>query len=161
MTLFIFMLLIRLTTNLFILIISCWQTICTYLSSHLLYSQIYTFINQLVPFVCVFHLALHALIFQVICCSAYRQTHPKMNVPVNFDASGYNHKDLPANSTAHTCTRSKPFSHSFFCIYSGLPPQSTCPPNYCSTYIQIYPEINLPLYHDPFLPANHKHLPVD
>ena len=24
-----------------------------------------------------------------------------MNVPVNFDASGYNHEDLPANSTVY------------------------------------------------------------
>ena len=47
---------------LFILIISFRQNVCTYLSSHLFskYSQIYPFINQPVPFVCVFQLALHA-----------------------------------------------------------------------------------------------------
>ena len=45
-----------------ILIISFRHTVCTYcpLTCCSKYSQIYPFINQSVPFVCVFHLALHA-----------------------------------------------------------------------------------------------------
>ena len=65
------------------------------------YSQIYLFIDQLVQFVCFSPGFTCTLICQFICWSAYQQTHPKMNVPVNFDASDYNHEDLPANSTVY------------------------------------------------------------
>ena len=103
------------------------------------------------------------LFCQFICWSVYWQTHLKMNVPVNFDASGYNLKDLPADSTVYMSIDApiQKLSPSFLCIHSELPPRSTHPPNYCSTYIHIYLETNLPLYHDAFLPANHEDLPVD
>ena len=45
-------------------------------------------------FICTF-------ICQLICWSAYRQTHTKMNVPVNFDASGYNNEDPSADLTVY------------------------------------------------------------
>ena len=83
-----------------------------------------------------------------------------MNVPVNFDASGYNHEDLPADSTFYM-SKDAPIQKLSLFIFMH-PYRITRPPNYCSTYIiQIYLEINLPLYHDAFLPANHKDLPVD
>ena len=57
-------------------VLTCPLTCCSK------YSQIYPFINQLVPFVCVCHLTLHA----------HLSVNPDMNVPVN---SGY---DLFKNS---------------------------------------------------------------
>ena len=44
------------------------------------------------------------------------------------------------------------------CIHSDLPLRSTRPPSYSTKYIQIYPEMNLPVYHDAFLPTNHEDL---
>ena len=77
------------------------------------------------------------LICQFICWSAYRQTHTKMNVPVNFDASGYNNEGPPADSTVYMSIDAavQKLSRAFLCIYSELPPRSTRPPGYCSTYI--------------------------
>ena len=102
-------------------------------------------------------------ICQFICWSAYRQTHTKMNVPVNFASSGYNNEDPPAHSTVYMSIDAavQKLFPCILCIYCELPSWSTLPPNYCSAYIQNYPEINLPLYHDAFLPANHEDLPVD
>ena len=87
-----------------------------------------------------------------------------MNVLVNFDASGYKHEDLLADSTVYMSIdapvqKLSPFSvmHPFrftFTIY--LSTQLLL-----YIYIQIYLEINVPLYHDAFLPANHEDLPVD
>ena len=83
-------------------IISFQQIVCTYLSSQLLF---WVFAD--LPFyqptgsicVCFSPGFTCTLICQLICWSSYRQTHQKMNVPVNFDASGYNHEDLSADST--------------------------------------------------------------
>ena len=67
------------------------------------YSQVNLFTSQPVQFVCFFtcfymhtYLSTHMLV-----CMSVRQTHPKMNVPVNIDVSGYNHEDLPADSTVY------------------------------------------------------------
>ena len=66
-------------------VLTCPLTCCSK------YSQIYLFINQPVQFVCVCFSPGFTCTFicQIICWSAYRQTHPKMNVPVNFDATWY------------------------------------------------------------------------
>jgi len=78
-------------------VLTCPLTCCSK------YSQIYlSSINR-------FHLCVFCfppgftctLICQLICWTAYRQTHRKINVPVNFDAFGYNHEDLPADSTVY------------------------------------------------------------
>ena len=83
-----------------------------------------------------------------------------MNVPVNFDASGYNHEDPPADSTVYMSIDAPVqnlfpfiFMHPFLIISTIYPTQLDI--------IIIYPKINLPLYHDAFLPANHENLPVD
>ena len=83
-------------------IISFRQTVCTYLSSHLLFWVLADLpFHQPTGSICVCFSPgfTCTLIYQLICWSAHRQTHPKMNVPVNFDASGYNHEDLLADST--------------------------------------------------------------
>ena len=75
---------------LFILIISFRQTICIYLPLACCskYSEIYLFINE--PFnLCFSHGFTCTLICQLICWSAYRQTHRQMNVPDNVDAAWY------------------------------------------------------------------------
>ena len=66
------------------------------------YTQIYLSINQPVQFVYV---------FQLICWSAYWQTHPKMNVPANFDATWY--VDLPFHLQTHLHTHQSCSSWSF------------------------------------------------
>ena len=103
------------------------------------------------------------LICQFICWSAYRQTHTKMNVPVNFDASGYNNENPPADSTVYMSIDAavQKLSPCIFMYLFRITSTIYRSPNYCSAYIQIYPEINLPLYHDAFLPANHEGLAVD
>jgi len=87
-----------------------------------------------------------------------------MNVPVNFDASDYNHEDLPANSTVYMSIdapvqKLSPLSvmHPFQFTFALYPSTQLL----LNIYIQIYPEIKLPFYHDAFLPANHEDLPVD
>ena len=87
-----------------------------------------------------------------------------MNVPVNFDASGYNHEYLPADSTVYMSIdapvqKLSPFSfmHPFRFTFAIYPSTQLL----LYVYIQIYPEINLPLYHDAVLPAIHEDLPVD
>ena len=87
---------------LFILILSFQLTLIIHLSSHLLvyiYLQIYPFINLPAPFLfspdftCTF-------ICQLVCCSTYWHTHPKMNAPVNLDDLLLaNKEDLSADST--------------------------------------------------------------
>ncbi len=56
------------------------------------------------------------LICQLICWSAYRQTHPKMNVPANFDATWY--VNLPVHLQTRLYTHRSCSSWSFL---SGLP----------------------------------------
>ena len=75
---------------LFILIISFWQFVLTFLSPVVLNIRRFTFssINRSIC-VCFSPGFTCTLICQLICWSAYRQTHPKMNVPANFDATWY------------------------------------------------------------------------
>ena len=73
---------------LFIVIISFWQTVCTYLPlACSKYSEIYLFINN--RSICFSPGFTCTLTCQLICWSAYRQTHPNMNVSANFDAAWY------------------------------------------------------------------------
>ena len=139
-------------------VLTCPLTYCSK------YSQIYIFINQPVQFVCVFHLALNA--------------HLSVNTPAGLRTDRPTQKWMYVlilmllDITTKTYLASQlfmcPYMHPIkssprlvLCIHSDLPSRSTRPPNYCSTYIQIYPEMNLLLYHDTFLPANHEDLPVD
>ena len=126
------------------------------------YSQIYPFINQPVPFVGVFQLALHAHL-SVICWSAYRQTHPKMNVPVHFDGSGYNHEDSPANSTVYMSIDAPVQKLSPFIFMHPFRTTSTI---YQSTQLLLYIHTDLPGNKSTslswcFPPANLEDLPVD
>ena len=128
------------------------------------YSQIYPFINQPVPFVCDFRLDLdaHLSANSSAGLSTDRSTRKWMYLLILILLAITTKTHLPIQLS--TCPQMQPFKNSpraFLCIYSELPPRSTRPPNYCFTYIQIYPEINLPLYHDAFLPANHEDLHVD
>ena len=78
-----------------------------------------------------------------------------MNVPVNFDASGYNHEDPPADSTVYMSIDAPVQKLSPFIFMHPFRIASTI---YQSTQLLLY---NLHLYHDAFLPANHEDLPVD
>ena len=99
---------------LFILIISFRQTICTYLSSRLLF-----WIFADLPFaqstgsvcVCFSPGFTCTFICQLTCWSAYRQTHPKMNVPANFDATWY--VNLPVHLQTRLYTHRSCSSWSF------------------------------------------------
>ena len=95
---------------LFILIISFRQTVCTYLSSDLLYSHIYPFINRSMC-VCFAPCFTCTLICQLICLSAYRQIHPKINVPANFDTTWY--VNLPVHLQTRLYTHRSCSSWSF------------------------------------------------
>ena len=62
----------------------------------------------------------YTLICQLICWSAYRQTHPKMNVPANFDATWY--VNLPVHLQTRLYIHRSCSSWSFL---SGLPRRFT------------------------------------
>ena len=145
---------------LFILIISFRQTISTYLSSYLLF-LVFTDLPSTNQFhLCVFFMWLYmhsfcsSLSTHLLVCIPTEPPKILMLLAITMKTCWFNCLHV------HRCTCSKNLC-SFLCIHFESPPRSTCPPNYCSTYIQIYPEINLPLYHDALLPANHEDLPVD
>ena len=84
-------------------------------------------------------------------------------MPLNFDASGYNHEDLPADSTIYMSIDT-PIQKLPVNFYASIPNYLHDLPVHPTTalhIIQIYLEINLPLYHHAFLPANHEDLPID
>ena len=63
-----------------------------------------------------------------------------------------------------TCPYMHPFKtsiHSFLCSHSQLPLIYPSTQLLALHNVQIYPQINLPLYHDAFLPVNHEDQPVD
>ena len=77
-----------------------------------------------------------------------------MNVPVNFD--------LPADSIVYMSIDA-PIQKLPIHFYASIPNYLHNLPVHPTTalHIQIYLEINLPLYHDAFLTAHHEDLPVD
>ena len=122
------------------------QTVSTYQSSHLFYIFTDLPFHQPTGSICFFHLVLRAHLFvnsSAGLCTDIPTWKWKYLLILMLLA---NHEDLPADSNVWMSRdalvqKCPPGSFSF--IHSELPLWSTHPPSYCSTYVQIYLEINL------------------